>query len=129
VSGNNEREVETMNLITNGTFATALALSILGSGAAGAQMTPSTQNPPPLMDKAPAQSTMPEAKEIQGIIRSVDRATQTVTLDDGTTLTIPSSVKVTPNALQKGAKVSAKYEEQGGKRVVTSLHIEPPSKS
>ena len=51
-----------------------------------------------------------------------------MTLDDGTTLTIPNSVKVAPNTL-KGAKVNATYEEKGGKRVVTSLRVEPASKS
>ena len=111
------------------TFATVIALSFLGSVAAEAQMTPYTQNQPPTTDRAPAQSMMPEAKEIQGIIRSVDRATQTLTLDDGTTLTIPNSVKVAPNALRQGAKVSATYDEQGGKRVVKSLRVEPPSQS
>jgi Cu/Ag efflux protein CusF len=92
-------------------------------------MTPPTQNHPPAMDKAPAQSTMPAAKEIQGTIQRVDRATQTLTLDDGTTLTIPNSVKVARNALKQGARIRATYEEQGGKKVVTSLRVEPPSKS
>jgi Cu/Ag efflux protein CusF len=111
------------------TFATILALSILGAAPAWAQMTPSAQNKPPAMDKAPAQSTKPEAKEIQGTIKSVDRTKKTLTLEDGTTLAIPSSVKVAPNALKKGAKVRATYEEQGGKRVVTSLHVELAPKS
>ena len=114
-------------------FATVVALSILGSAlgsaAAWAQMTPSAQNQPPTMDKAPAQSMTPEAKEIQGTIKSVDRTKKILTLEDGTTLAIPASVKVAPDALKKGAKVSATYEEQGGQRVVTSLHVQPPSKS
>ena len=127
---------------TNRTSATLLALSILGAGVAGAQMTPPSQQlpptsdkpqtpstKPPVTDKAPAQSKMPEGKEIQGTIKSVDRAKQTMTLDDGTTLTIPNSVKVAPNALKKGAKVNATYEEKDGKRVVTSLRVEPASKS
>jgi Cu/Ag efflux protein CusF len=111
------------------TLATVLALSVLGTAPAWAQMTPSAQNKPPATDKAPAQSTKPEAKEIQGTIKSVDRTKKTVTLEDGTTLTIPASVKVAPDALRLGAKVSAKYEEQGGQRVVTSLQVQPPSKS
>ena len=118
-----------MNMRMNRVFTMLIALAVVGSSAAWAQTTPPTKNQPPAMDKAPALSTMPEGKEIQGTIKSVDRAKQTLTLEDGTTLTIPSSVKVAPNALKKGAKVSAKYEEQGGKRVVTTLHIEPPSKS
>lgn len=111
------------------TFATVVALSFLGSAAAWAQMTPSAQNQPPAMEKAPAQSTMPEAKEIQGTIRSVDRTKKTLTLEDGTRLAIPASVSVAPDALKKGTRVSATYEEKGGQKVVTSLHVEPPSKS
>ena len=111
------------------TFAAIAALCVLGSAAAWAQMTPSAQNKPPAMEKAPVESAKPEAKVIQGTIKSVDRSKKTVTLEDGTTLAIPSSVKVAPDALKKGAKVSATYEEQGGQRVVTALHVEPPPKS
>ena len=110
-------------------LATAVALSILASAPAWAQMTPSAPTQPPAMDKAPAQSMTPEAKEIQGTIKSVDRTKKTLTLEDGTTLALPASVQVAPDALKKGAKVSATYEEQGGQRVVTSLHVQPPSKS
>ena len=113
----------------SGTFATVLALSILGSAPAWAQMTPSAQNKPPAMDKAPAQSTKPEAKEIQGTIKSVDRTKKTVTLEDGITLAIPASMKVAPDALTKGAKISATYEEKDGQRVVTSFHLLSAPKS
>ena len=114
---------------TSRTFATVAALSILGSSAAWAQMTPSAQNQSPAMDKAPAQAMKPEAKEIQGTIKSVDQMKKTLTLEDGTTLAIPATVKVAPDTLKKGAKISATYEERGGQRVVTSLQVEPPSKS
>jgi hypothetical protein len=72
---------------------------------------------------------MPEAKEILGTIQSVDGATRTLTLDDGTVLTIPSSVKIPPNALQPGARVSGTDEELGGQRVTTSPRVESPSTS
>ncbi len=110
-------------------FATVVALSILGSPAAWAQTMPSAPYKSPTMDKPPAQSAMPEAKEIQGTVKSVDGAKKTVTLEDGTTLAIPASVKVAPDALKKGAKISARYEEQGGQRVVTSLQVQSPPKS
>ena len=111
------------------TFAAIAALSVLGSAAVWAQMTPSAQNKPPAMDKAPAQSTKPEAKEIQGTIKSVDRTKKTLTLEDGTTLAIPATVNVAPDALKEGAKVNATYVEQGGQRVVISLQVQSPSKS
>jgi Cu/Ag efflux protein CusF len=117
-----------MRMKMNRMMTTLIALAMVGSSA-WAQMTPPTQNQAPATDKAPAQSTMSEAKEILGTIKSVDEAKKTVTLEDGTTLTIPRSVKVAPTALKKGAKVSAKYEEQDGKRVVTTLRVTPASKS
>lgn len=81
------------------------------------------------MQSPPAQPGATDAKEIQGTIKSFDRAKSTLTLEDGTTLTVPRSVQVAPSALKKGAKLSAKYEEQDGKKVVTSLRVEPASKS
>ncbi len=113
----------------NRTFATVVALSVLGSAPAWAQMKPSAQSQPPAMDKPAPQSMKPEAKEIQGTIQSVDRTKKSVTLEDGTTLAIPATVKIAPDALKKGAKVSATYEERDGQRVVTSLHLESAPKS
>jgi|OpeIllAssembly_1097287.scaffolds.fasta_scaffold308570_2 hypothetical protein len=107
----------------NRTFAAVAALSILGSTAAWAQ------SQPPTMEKPPAQSMKPEVKEIQGTIQSVDRTKKTVTLEDGITLAIPASMRVAPDALTKGAKISATYEEKGGQRVVTSFHLLSAPKS
>jgi hypothetical protein len=114
---------------TSRMFATVAALSLLGSAAAWAQMAPSAQNQSPAMDKAPAQSMKPEAKEIQGTIKSVDQMKKTLTLEDGTTLAIPASVKVAPDTLTKGARVRATYKEQGDQKVLTSLQVEPYPKS
>jgi Cu/Ag efflux protein CusF len=111
------------------TFAAVVVLSLSGAAAAWSQMTPSTQSQPAPMDKPAAQSAAPEAKEIQGTIKNVDRTKKTLTLEDGTTLAIPASVMVSPDSLKKGARVRATYEEQGSQKVVTSLHVEPPSKS
>ena len=66
---------------------------------------------------------VPQAKEIRGKIKALDRAKKSVTLEDGTTLTIPKAVKVTPTALQKGAMVTANYEVQDGQKVIISLEV------
>ena len=66
---------------------------------------------------------VPQAKEIRGKIKALDRANKSVTLEDGTTLTIPKAVKVTPTALQKGAMVTANYEVQDGQKVIISLEV------
>jgi Cu/Ag efflux protein CusF len=112
------------------TLVAVVALSLSGAAAAAwSQMTPSTQSQPAAMDKPAAQSAAPEAKEIHGTIKSVDRTKMTLTLEDGTTLAVPASVMVAPDSLKKGAQIRARYEEQGSQKVVTSLHVEPPSKS
>ena len=111
------------------TLVAVVALSLSGAAAAWSQMTPSTQSQPAAMDKPAVQSAAPEAKEIHGTIKSVDRTKMTLTLEDGTTLAVPASVMVAPDSLKKGAQIRARYEEQGSRKVVTSLHVEPPSKS
>jgi Cu/Ag efflux protein CusF len=47
-----------------------------------------------------------------------------VTLDDGTKLMIPSSVKVQRADLKPGATVKASFEELGGQKVVTAIAVD-----
>jgi Protein of unknown function (DUF1344) len=63
------------------------------------------------------------AGDVQGKIKSVDPSGKTVTLDDGTMLTIPPTLKVEKQSLKAGASVKAKYEEKGGQKVATSLIV------
>jgi Cu/Ag efflux protein CusF len=87
-------------------------------------MSPATTEPAaPAMKAAPAQPEAAPAKEVEGKIKSMDRSRTKVTLEDGTTLTIPSSLKAARGALTKGARVKATYEEKGGQKVVTSLEV------
>lgn len=62
-------------------------------------------------------------------MKSLYRSGRTMTLEDGTKRRILKSVKVVPGTLKKGAMVTATYEEQGGKNVVNSIEVQPPSKS
>jgi hypothetical protein len=66
-------------------------------------------------------------QEVEGKIKSVSG--RTVTLEDGTELTIPSNAQVKPGLLVEGAIVRASYEEQGGQKIVTSMEVEQPGKS
>lgn len=61
-------------------------------------------------------------QEVQGAIKSVDAAGR-LTLEDGTTLTIPPMVGIPPD-LKEGAIVKASFEEKGGQKVVTSLEVQ-----
>ncbi len=46
-----------------------------------------------------------------------------VTLEDGTQLTIPPTVKVQREALKEGAIVQASFEQRGGQNVVTQIQV------
>ncbi len=73
----------------------------------------------------PAGSGAPaEAKQIEGKIKSVDPDGGVVTLEDGTRLMIPASLKVQRDALKEGATVKASYEEKGGQKIVTSIEVQ-----
>jgi copper chaperone CopZ len=63
-----------------------------------------------------------EAKQIEGKIKTVDGGL--VTLDDGTKLMIPASVKVERASLKEGATVKASYEQRAGQNIVTSIEVQ-----
>ncbi len=46
-----------------------------------------------------------------------------VTLEDGTELSIPASVKVAKDQLKPGAQITAEYEERAGQKVAKSVEI------
>jgi hypothetical protein len=52
------------------------------------------------------------AKAVEGKITSTDGVGKSVTLEDGTQLTIPDSLEAARNSLQEGAFVKATYEER-----------------
>lgn len=65
------------------------------------------------------------AADVEGKIKSVDPSGKMVTLDDGTQLMIPPTVKVEKQALKPGANVKASYQEKDGQKVATSLMVMP----
>jgi Protein of unknown function (DUF1344) len=65
------------------------------------------------------------AADVQGKIKSVDPSGKMVTLDDGTMLTIPPTLKIEKQALKPGTNVKASYEEKGGEKVATALMVMP----
>jgi len=48
--------------------------------------------------------------------------------EDGTILSVPNSVRIGQLELKAGAQVKAAYEEQDGKKVVTTLKVFPSSR-
>jgi Cu/Ag efflux protein CusF len=73
---------------------------------------------------AQAQSTTQpgtmKGPEVEGRVRDV-RGNQ-VTLNDGTTLTVPKN-QAKLEELKAGSKIKATYEERDGQKIVTSLRI------
>jgi uncharacterized protein DUF1344 len=110
-------------------FVTLLALSMAGTYAWAQTVPSSPDQVGPPAQVAPSDSRAPQAKEIQGKVKTLDRSKNTVTLEDGTRLMIPESIKVSSGTLKKGAMVIATYEEKDGQKVVTSILVQPPSKS
>jgi len=89
-------------------FATFVAIAVLGALVVA----------PVMAQQAPAAGKM-----IEGKVMSVDPSGKSLTLDDGTKLTIPDSVKVSKTDLKPGAAVKAAYEEKDGQKVLTHLEI------
>ena len=50
-------------------------------------------------------------------------ATQKMTLEDGTELSIPATVKVAKDQLKPGTQITAEYEERAGQKVAKSIEI------
>ena len=72
---------------------------------------------------AHAQSTRSDTMkgpEVEGRVRDIRG--ETVTLDNGTMLTVPKS-QAKLGELKAGNKIKATYQERDGKKVVTSLQI------
>jgi Cu/Ag efflux protein CusF len=72
---------------------------------------------------APAVTAQTAAKSIEGKVMAVDPSGKSLTLDDGTKLTIPETVKFSKADLKPGASVKAAYEEKDGQKILTSLEV------
>ena len=82
-------------------------------GAASAQQAPA---------QAPAAPAMPE-KTMEGKVKAVDQAKKQLTLEDGTTLTVPPGVAVAWTTLKPGSTVMISYVEAGQMKTVRKLEV------
>lgn len=60
---------------------------------------------------------------VSGAIAAIDG--RKITLDSGMVLVVPPSLKLDQGLLRVGARITARYEDQGGSRVVTAIRREP----
>ena len=104
-------------------FAVLVALLITGPYAWAQTAPPGPDQSGRPAQAAPSDTGQPHAKVVQGKIKSLEQSS--VTLEDGTTLVFPESIKVVPDSLKEGATIKATYEEQGGQKVVISIEVQP----
>ena len=65
------------------------------------------------------------AGDVQGKIKSVDPSGKMLTLEDGTQLMIPGTVRVNRQDLMPGNDVKVSFEEKGTQKVVTQIEVQP----
>jgi hypothetical protein len=77
--------------------------------------------------QSPASRTvsMGDQKQLEGIISSIDLSTDTIVLENGDTLIVPSSLAINRSHLKPDVWVVAQYEERGGRKVATTISIRP----
>jgi hypothetical protein len=91
-----------------------LVLALVGwVGAVSAQQAPAP---------APAAPAMAE-KMVEGKVKAVDQAKKQVTLEDGTTLTVPPGVAVEWGTIKPGSTVMISYVEAGQLKTVRKLEV------
>lgn len=70
-----------------------------------------------------APGVMAQDKTIEGQVMAVDPTGKSLTLQDGTKLMIPETVKLSQTDLKPGAKVKAAYQEKDGQKILTNLEV------
>lgn len=102
-----------------------VAVVVAGSVSLAAETLAQMQ--PPAGQRSPtpgAERPATEEREVEGQIRSIDPATRELTLTDGTRLVIPEGAQLPPD-VKEGATIIARYQEEGGAKVLTGIGVQP----
>ncbi|MBI1894775.1 MAG: DUF1344 domain-containing protein [Candidatus Rokubacteria bacterium] len=101
-----------------------LVIFLLASAMSAAHVVAQAPQPYPQMPSG--SGTPAEAKkQVEGTIKNVDPDGGVVTLEDGTRLMIPASVRVQRAALKEGATVKASFTENpAGQKIGTSIEVQ-----
>ena len=78
-----------------------------------------------IQSPAPRTVSMGDQKQLEGTIRSIDLGTDTIILEDGDTLIVPSSLSMDRGRLKPDVWVVAQYEERRGRKVATTISVRP----
>ncbi len=103
----------------NQMFAVGLAVLMAASMVTASMAQPKDQ-PAPKMEQTPKAD---KQSTVTGKIKSVDPSGSMVTLEDGTQLTIPQSLKASKADLKAGTMILVRFEEKGGQKVATSIEV------
>ena len=92
----------------------AVAVAVLLTASLGVTGTMAQMKTDPAQPKMEQKSDK-MGQRVEGTVKSVRG--NIVTLEDGTQLSIPSSVKVAKDQLKPGAQITAEYEERTGQKI------------
>jgi len=111
-----------MSVFSTVLVAIVVAVSVGLAGETVAQ----TQRPPGAEKPATPGAEKPATGEqrIEGRVKSIDASKKEMTLADGTKFTIPVGTTIPPD-VKAGATVTASYKEEAGKKVLTSVEVQP----
>lgn len=98
----------------------AVAVAALSTASLAATVTSAQVTTPTAQPQLGQKSNKVEQK-VEGTIKSVRG--NLVTLEDGTEISVPSSVNVANDQLRPGAQISAEYQKRAGQKVATSVQI------
>jgi Cu/Ag efflux protein CusF len=94
-------------------IATLLVVALVSwVGVASAQTAPAAPAPPAMGEKT-----------MEGKVKSVDQAKKQVTLEDGTSFTIPATVQVEWASIKPGKTVAISYTEAGQQKTVRKVEV------
>ncbi len=79
----------------------------------------------PVQSSAPRTVSMGDQKQLEGMISSIDLSTDTIVLESGDMLVVPSSLAINRSHLRPDVWVVAQYEERGGRKIATTISIRP----
>jgi len=74
-----------------------------------------------------AQPTGPtaDAQLVEGKVAALDPSRKTLTLEDGTQLTVPAGAQLPPD-VKEGSIIRASFEEHAGQKVLIGLDVQKP---
>ena len=74
---------------------------------------------------SPHTVSMGDQRQLEGTISRIDLSTDTIILETGDMLVVPSSLAINRSHLKPDVWVVAEYEERGGRKVATKISIRP----